>query len=121
MPLVVGAGVEYGIIVVQRWRYTRHPGRFSLPVSTGMGVILAGLTTTVGFCSLIISGHRGIHSLGLLTTIGSLCVLLAAVLFLPALLHAVGNMRAKRQTPAKPQTSQGDGCRRVGHNTGLHS
>ena len=37
MPLVVGAGVEYGIIVVQRWRQSRDPKRFSLPASTGMG------------------------------------------------------------------------------------
>ncbi len=97
MPLVVGAGVEYGIIVVQRWRQSSNPAAFSLPVSTGMGVVLAGLSTTVGFGSLTISSHRGIHSLGLLTTIGSLCVLGAAVLFLPALLHVAPHMRAKRE------------------------
>ena len=97
MPLVVGAGVEYGIIVVQRWGQSSNPKRFSLPASTGTGVILAGLTTTVGFGSLTISGHQGIRSLGLLTTIGSLTVLGAAVLFLPALLYAVANLRGKGQ------------------------
>ncbi len=104
MPLVVGAGVEYGIIVVQRWRQSSHQAAFSLPVSTGMGVVLAGLSTTVGFCSLMISGHQGIHSLGLLTTIGSLCVLGAAVLFLPAFLYAAASMRAgKGNSPVKGQ------------------
>jgi hypothetical protein len=98
MPLVVGAGVEYGIIVVQRWKQSRHPAAFSLPVSTGMGVVVAGLSTTVGFCSLMISRHQGIHSLGVLTTIGSLCVLGAAVLFLPALLYAAAHMRVKKET-----------------------
>ena len=97
MPLVVGAGVEYGIIVVQRWRQSGNHRGFSLPVSTGTGVILAGLSTTVGFCSLMISSHRGIHSLGVLTTIGSLCVLAAAVLFLPAILHASANIGAKKR------------------------
>ena len=58
MPLVVGAGVEYGIIIVQRWKQSSDPAAFSLPVSTGMGVVLAGLSTTVGFCSLMISRHR---------------------------------------------------------------
>jgi len=106
MPLVVGAGVEYGIIVVQRWKQSSHPAAFSLPVSTGMGVVLAGLSTTVGFCSLMISGHRGIHSLGVLTTIGSLCVLGAAVLFLPALLHAAAHMRARKEN--SPDRSQED-------------
>jgi predicted RND superfamily exporter protein len=96
MPLVVGAGVEYGIIVVQRWRQSSDPASV-LPVSTGMGVVLAGLSTTVGFCSLMISRHQGIHSLGLLTTIGSLCVLGAAVIFLPALLYVAARVRAGKE------------------------
>jgi hypothetical protein len=33
-----------------------------------------------------------------LTTIGSLCVLGAAVLFLPALLYAAAHMRVKKET-----------------------
>jgi hypothetical protein len=106
MPLVVGAGVEYGIIVVQRWKQSSDPAAFSLPVSTGVGVVLAGLSTTVGFGSLTISGHQGIHSLGLLTTIGSLCVLGAAVLFLPALLYAAARMRARREN--SPDRSRED-------------
>jgi len=86
--LVVGAGVEYGVIVVQRWRQRGGDrGEATLPLSTGKGVILAGLTTTVGFGSLATSTHQGIYSLGILTTVGSLCVLAAAVLFLPALLQ----------------------------------
>lgn len=93
LPLVVGAGVEYGIIIVQRWRQRSGPEDAVLPFSTGTGVILAGLTTTVGFGSLTISEHQGIHSLGLLTTIGSLSVLAAAVIFLPALLQLVGNSK----------------------------
>lgn len=94
LPLVVGAGVEYGVIVVQRWRQQRpYGGPWSLPLSTAMGVILAGLTTTLGFGSLTLSGHRGIHSLGLLSTIGSLTVLVASVLFLPALLYLVAGAR----------------------------
>ena len=106
MPLVVGAGVEYGIIVVQRWRQASDRLRFSLPITTGTGVILAGLSTTVGFCSLIISSHEGIHSLGLLTTIGSLCVLAAAVLFLPALLHAATNALAKVEKPPRGEEAE---------------
>jgi predicted RND superfamily exporter protein len=87
LPLVVGAGVEYGIIIVQRWRH-REAGMI-LPSSTGQGVILAGLTTTVGFGSLTLSSHRGLYSLGLLTMVGSLVILAAAVLVLPALLQLI--------------------------------
>ena len=60
------------------------PGQ--LPLSTGKGVILAALTTTVGFGALMISHHRGIFSLGFIAFTGSLCVLAAAISVLPAIL-----------------------------------
>jgi hopanoid biosynthesis associated RND transporter like protein HpnN len=85
MPLIVGAGVEYGVIILHRWREgTMLPGH--LPVSTGKGVILAALTTTVGFGTLMLSHHRGIFSLGFVAWVGSICVLIAAVILLPAVL-----------------------------------
>jgi hopanoid biosynthesis associated RND transporter like protein HpnN len=90
LPLILGAGVEYGIIVVQRWAQANKDfSGGSCPSSTGIGVVLAGLSTTVGFGSLTISEHQGVHSLGLLTFVGSLSVLAAAVLFLPALLQII--------------------------------
>ena len=90
LPLIVGAGVEYGIIIVQRWRQGGGKNRdMVLPFSTAKGIILAGLTTTVGFGSLTISDHQGIYSLGLLAVIGSLSILAAAIFLLPAVLHFV--------------------------------
>jgi predicted RND superfamily exporter protein len=97
LPFVVGAGVEYGIIIIQRWRQRVDDGGAVLPQSTGMGIILAGLTTMVGFGSLTISEHEGIYSLGLLTTIGSLSILAAAVLFLPALLKLLTNFQFRKE------------------------
>jgi predicted RND superfamily exporter protein len=90
MPLVVGAGVEYGVIIIQRWR-EGHVGYGRLPFSTGKGVILAALTTTIGFGTLMISDHRGIFSLGFVAWVGSICVLAAALLILPAILSFMPN------------------------------
>ncbi len=90
LPLIVGAGVEYGIIIIRRWRELKSQSigdHVLFPFSTIKGVLLAGLTTTIGFGSLIISDHQGIHSLGLLAVIGSSCILAAAILFLPSLLY----------------------------------
>jgi predicted RND superfamily exporter protein len=85
MPLVVGAGVEYGVIILYRWKEGPTVcGR--LPFSTGKGVILAALTTTIGFGTLMISNHRGIFSLGFVAWAGSLCVLFAALFIMPAIL-----------------------------------
>ena len=52
MPLVVGAGVEYGVIILLRWR-EGESGHGRLAFSTGKGVILAALTTTIGFGTLM--------------------------------------------------------------------
>ena len=109
LPLVVGAGVEYGIIIVQRWRQRREEKKETvLPFSTGMGVILAGLTTTVGFGSLTISDHQGLYSLGVLTTIGSLAILAAAILFLPALLQLLAGFKLTHPSPL-PSPAGGEG------------
>ena len=84
MPLVVGAGVEYGVIVLQRWKEGNMlPGH--LPLSTGKGVIVAALSTTIGFGALMVSHHQGIFSLGFVAWEGSLCVLIPAILVLPAI------------------------------------
>lgn len=107
LPLVVGAGVEYGVIVVGRWRETRD-GVFNLPVTTGTGVILAGLSTTVGFGSLMISSHRGIHSLGVLAAVGSLTVLAAALFFLPSLLRVVSGKKGPDAPPKRPVRKEED-------------
>ena len=88
MPLVVGAGVEYGVIILLRWR-EGESGYGRLAFSTGKGVILAALTTTIGFGTLMISNHRGIFSLGFVACAGSICVLVAALLILPAILSFV--------------------------------
>ena len=57
-----------------------------------MGVLLNGITTMVGFGSLMIASHQGIFSLGLLLTLGSFCGMVAALVVLPVILQL---LRAK--------------------------
>jgi predicted RND superfamily exporter protein len=89
VPLILGEGVEFGIIILTRWQLEGSAQAITLPVSTAKGVALASLTTTVGFGSLMISSHRGTFTLGLLATVGSLCVLWASLRVLPAILQMV--------------------------------
>ncbi|MEW6387218.1 MAG: MMPL family transporter [Thermodesulfobacteriota bacterium] len=97
LPLILGEGIEFGIIILVRWKLEESARAITLPASTAKGVLLAALTTTVGFGSLMISGHQGIFSLGLLATVGSLSVLLASLSVLPAVL------RLLEKTQASPQ------------------
>ena len=90
LPLILGEGIEFGIIILTRWQIEQAVRDITLPASTAKGVALAALTTTVGFGSLMVSGDRGTFSLGLLATIGSLSVLLASLSILPAFLNLMG-------------------------------
>jgi hypothetical protein len=89
LVLILGEGVEFGIIILTRWQLEESARAIALPASTAKGVALAALTNTVGVGSLMISSHRGTFTLGLLATVGSLCVLWASLRMLPALLQMV--------------------------------
>ncbi len=106
VPLVLGEGVEFGIIILARWRLEASARAITLPASTAKGVALAALTTTLGFGSLMVSGHQGTFSLGLLATVGSLSVLLASLSILPACLRLV-EKDYRRQPAFRPYVSLG--------------
>ena len=102
LPLLVGESVEFGIIILTRWQLERTARALTLPASTAKGVVLAALTTTVGFGSLMVSGQWGVFSLGLLATIGALSVLLGGLTFLPAVLKLWGKRKIIRAAFLKP-------------------
>jgi predicted RND superfamily exporter protein len=105
VPLILGEGIEFGIIILARWRQEESARAITLPASTAKGVALAALTTTLGFGSLMVSGHQGTFSLGLLATVGSLSVLLASLSVLPAFLRVV--KRTYRQPTFQPYLNLG--------------
>ncbi|MFA5112588.1 MAG: MMPL family transporter, partial [Desulfobaccales bacterium] len=106
VPLILGEGIEFGIIILARWRLEESARAIALPASTAKGVALAALTTTLGFGSLMVSGHQGTFSLGLLATVGSLSVLLASLSILPAFLRLVERSYG-RQPGFRPYLSLG--------------
>jgi uncharacterized protein len=89
LPLIIGIAAEFGLNVVVRYMEGRAHGGPLVARSTVMGVALNGLTTVVGFGSLMIAAHRGIYGLGLLLTIGSACGLVASLVVLPVILRLV--------------------------------
>jgi hopanoid biosynthesis associated RND transporter like protein HpnN len=106
VPLILGEGIEFGIIILARWRLEESARAITLPASTAKGVALAALTTTLGFGSLMVSGHQGTFSLGLLATVGSLSVLLTSLSILPAFLRLV-EKTYRRQPAFRPYLSLG--------------
>ena len=87
LPLILGAAAEYGLNIVIRFMEGRDHGGPLIARSTMMAVLVSGLTTIVGFGSLMIADHRGIFGLGLLLTLGTATSLAAALVVLPVLLR----------------------------------
>jgi hopanoid biosynthesis associated RND transporter like protein HpnN len=115
LPLIIGAAVEYGIVIVGRFMEGRDHGGPLVARSALMGVLVSGLTTITGFGTLLLAQHRGIYGLGLLLTLGSVTSLIAALIVLPVLLRALeGRLRpppgpspSSRILPAEPALERG--------------
>jgi uncharacterized protein len=102
-PLIIGSAAEYGLYIVLRsFESPEHGGGSRLARSTVMGVMFNGLTTLVGFGSLLVAHHRGVWSLGLLLVIGSAVTLIASLVVLPTLIRLGGE---RQHAPAAEQSA----------------
>ena len=100
LPLIIGASAEFGLNVMVRYLEGRDHGGPLVARSTVMAVALSGVSTMVGFGSLMIARHQGIYSLGLLLTLGSACGLFASLAVLPVILRLITKRVAAPATPA---------------------
>ena len=89
LPLIIGTAAEFGLNVILSHLEGRAHGGPLVARSAVLGVALNGITTMVGFGSLMIASHQGIFSLGLLLTLGSACGLVAALIVLPVVLKVL--------------------------------
>ncbi len=101
LPLIVGVGVDNGVHVLHDYA-EKAPGKlYRLGAATGRGIAVAGLTTILGFGTLILARHRGMASLGLALTLGVTFCMIAALVLLPALLRWFDERKLRAPTKAK--------------------
>jgi hypothetical protein len=105
LPLILGASAEFGLNVMLRYLEGRDHGGPLVARSTVMAVALSGVSTMVGFGSLMIARHQGIYSLGLLLTLGSACGLFAALAVLPVILRLITKQVAAPATVVARSTA----------------
>jgi hopanoid biosynthesis associated RND transporter like protein HpnN len=87
LPLLLGVGVSFNIYFVMNWRAGRPR---MLGSATARAVMFSALTTGSAFGALALSAHPGTASMGELLLISLACTLVATLLFIPALLSALG-------------------------------
>jgi hopanoid biosynthesis associated RND transporter like protein HpnN len=92
LPLLLGVGVSFNIYFVMNWRAGRES---PLGSATARAVLFSALTTATAFGSLALSHHPGTASMGRLLLLSLGCTLLTTLLFVPALLAALGPPRKR--------------------------
>ncbi len=84
--MVLGIGVDYGVHILHRGLENRGADWESGLLQVGKGVILAALTTLVGFGSLIFSKYPGLTSMGAVALMGVGFSALIALTLIPILI-----------------------------------
>jgi predicted RND superfamily exporter protein len=105
-PLILGVGADNGVHVLHDFRSRDRKQRYRLSHATGRGIMVAALTTILGFGTLMLAQHRGMASLGLILTVGVSCCMLTALIFLPALLYVMGKRDKSADQAAEGTPSQ---------------
>ncbi len=89
LPILIGAGHEYGVFMVHRYKEVLHDPRrawyFWDP--SDRALLLCAFVTASSFGFLAFAQHRGIASLGLVMFLGTICIYLATICVLRPLLQ----------------------------------
>jgi len=85
IPLLLGAGVDSGIHLVEQSRHHRKRAEI-LRTTTARAVLFSALTTTTSFGTLAFSSHLGLSGLGALLAVGMTLTVVCNLVVLPALL-----------------------------------
>jgi hopanoid biosynthesis associated RND transporter like protein HpnN len=102
LPLVLGVGVDNGVHLLHDYLARKAEGRGRLSRAIGRGVLVKALTTMIGFGTLMISRQRGLSGLGFCLTLGVACCMVAALVFLPAVLRALAGARTDQAIDKQP-------------------
>jgi len=86
-PAILGIGNDAGVHMVYRYREEGPHSLWTVLRSTGEHVTVGVFTTMIGFGGLLLSFHPGLNSMGTLAVLGLGTTLLAAIVFLPALMQ----------------------------------
>jgi predicted RND superfamily exporter protein len=99
LPSVLGIGDDAGVHLVHRYQEEGKGAIWRVLRSTGEHITMSGLTAMMGFGGLLTSFHPGLRSIGWLAVIGIGATLLAALLFLPAMIQFLESRGKIQHTP----------------------
>src|SRR6056297_2680513 len=86
LPLLLGVAVDNGIHLMTRHRVGLLPDGNVLKTATARAIVVGAMITAGGFGNLAFSPHSGTASLGIILAMGLALMVVATLLFLPAML-----------------------------------
>lgn len=114
LPLIVGVGIDNGVHVLHDYISRSRDRAYRLSSATGRGILIAALTTIIGFATLMTSRHEGMFGLGLILTLGVTGCMLASLIVLPAAL-CLWDRRRLAQAHPHGHRSPADKLRAINH------
>jgi hypothetical protein len=114
--LLIGLGVDYGIHLNSRYReevgggLTVEGAMTGAVHTVGIALVLATLTTTIGFLTNVFNPVPALKDFGILSAVGIIAAFLLMLVFLPAV-RIVADRRAERRGNLPVATLQGHGDR----------
>ncbi|RMH16452.1 MAG: hypothetical protein D6696_18060 [Acidobacteria bacterium] len=96
--MIIGIGVDYGVHMLHRHRELREASLAELTDGlgeTGKAIIMAAVSTIVGFGSLVLSHYPGLRSIGSVAILGAVSTSLVAITLLPAYLTLARRQRVR--------------------------
>ncbi|HUO06788.1 MAG TPA: MMPL family transporter [Phycisphaerae bacterium] len=89
LPILIGAGHEYGVFMVHRYRETLHDPRrvWQRWDVSDKALLLCAIVTSCSFGFLAFARHRGLASLGWVMAVGTACIYLATIVVLRPILQ----------------------------------
>ncbi len=95
--MVLGIGVDYGVHIVHRARQSEPAALERELLQVGKGVVVAALTTLMGFGSLVLSGYPGLQSMGAVALMGVGFSFLLSLTLVPVLFQKTSPQRRKER------------------------
>jgi predicted RND superfamily exporter protein len=110
LPILIGAGHEYGVFMVHRYKEALHDprrvwGRWDV---SDRALLLCAIVTSFSFGFLMRAQHRGLASLGWVMAVGTGCVYVATVVVLRPILQWLLARREQKVTETKKTTQRGN-------------
>ncbi|UCE74484.1 MAG: MMPL family transporter [Methanomassiliicoccales archaeon] len=123
--LLVGLGVDYGIHMTMRFREekgkgSKNPKAISIAIGTvGMALLLATITTSIGFMSNTVSSLSILKDFAIMVTVGIVSSFIIMTTFLPAVKLVASERRDRKKKKKNMETDSK--ANRVKNNSKKHA